>query len=68
MFNRSGVFTSNMRYSIRYIYKNECHNTLQYETKGLQMEVQKRTMKKWLMATDGTNGEGSCDTSLWMLL
>lgn len=32
MFNRSGVFTSNMRYSIRYIYKNECHNTLQYET------------------------------------
>lgn len=64
MFNRSGVFTSNMRYSIRYIYQIDCHNTLQYETKRHQMEPKKRTMKRWLMAMDGTNGKGSCDTSL----
>ena len=32
MFNRSGVFTPNMRYLIRYIYQIECHNTLQSET------------------------------------
>jgi|GEM_PF-3626583 len=64
MFNRSGVFTSNMRYLIRYIYQIECHNTLQYETKRLQLEPKKRTMKRWLMATGETNGKGSCDTSL----
>jgi len=25
-------------------------------------------MKGWLMATDGTNGKGSGDTCLWVLL
>ncbi len=32
MFNRSGVFTSKIHSWGRYIYLNECHNTLQYET------------------------------------
>ena len=32
------------------------------------MKPKKRTMKGWLMATDGTNGKGSCDISLRVLL
>lgn len=32
------------------------------------MKPKKRTMKGWLMATDGTNGKGNSDTCLRVLL